>query len=728
MDVFVDDSSPQITYTSGTGGWISDHRIGTKFYDPMVGSYTDSTFHGTYTEGDQMKFAFNGSGIALFGAKRPNHGVFGAKVDDGDEMFVDTYAATSVYNQRLWALAGLSTSEEHIVIITNYPSKSDITSSVNQWWIDIDYLVFTHPVSGSLYITTIDDTSSAVSYGNGWAPYGSSNNVYFNRTDHASTTSNSAMELTFNGSSVQLFSGLGADHGQYSISLDGQPAEAFNATFFDTIYQVPVYTVTGLEDTVHTVRMTNLGSGAQSMLGFDYAVVNSSYDHSQGAASGSTQTAASVSSSPNFNTPSTAAGAGAANSSNSSNVAAIAGGAAGGAVGLALVLALAWFLFFRRRPTARPPSRVDSYYYPSDRSGYASSSRGYGPSPYPPSRRGLIDLVADKEAPGNSRSDTRSEWSSNGLQTPLTGGIDALPRLERGESQPFLLAVPSPPDSNASSYVIRGAPAAPSTASEYALDGPGSTYAAPAAAVAGSSRRPPPVPETTPSEYSQEGTYVSHPPAPLNPQHARTQSHSHSRVDSGAGVHDPLLGDARVLWGSRGKDAQRQQLTKLAREQAYVPGGQDHPPLRTPTEPHPDDSPHIRNHSQPLPRTPPRRPAGTGDTRSLQVTMLSPSGDSDAPLTSSEAAYKAELVKLPYTATPPRPGMGRNDSTEALLDLSLSLRGRRMEVPGRAIDMGPLPVHGHGQGGHEEEELDEGTGTLPPDYGAALRERILRGE
>lgn len=44
--------------------------------DPETAQYFDKTFHGTYTEGDQMVLTFNGSAVYVYGSRRPDHGIY----------------------------------------------------------------------------------------------------------------------------------------------------------------------------------------------------------------------------------------------------------------------------------------------------------------------------------------------------------------------------------------------------------------------------------------------------------------------------------------------------------------------------------------------------------------------------------------------------------------------------------------------------------------------------
>lgn len=97
-----------------------------------------------------------------------------------------------------------------------------------------------------MYTTTFDDTSTYLQYsGTGWAATPPLRpEMYYNTTAHISGSQGDAFSLKwvvnpiladvrFNGSSIQLFGGLYKDHGNYTVSLDGQPQGNYNGTWFD---------------------------------------------------------------------------------------------------------------------------------------------------------------------------------------------------------------------------------------------------------------------------------------------------------------------------------------------------------------------------------------------------------------------------------------------------------------------------------------------------------------
>ncbi|WRT70257.1 uncharacterized protein IL334_007252 [Kwoniella shivajii] len=270
MEVIIDNASPQISYYSNSNGWIVNHSTNQKYGDPNTNRYSQSTFHATFTEGDRMEFRFNGSGIAVHGAKRDNHGIFGVQVDNSSIRYLSGHSDVAEYQTELFSLNNLTTHQEHLITVTNYSNDNS-----TKWWLDIDHLIVTQPVMDNEYTSIIDDSSPFVSYDVGWNTTDPGDSQYYNGTQHISTIPSSVMTLNFSGSSIQLFGSMDTDHGNYSISLDGVIGNMYRATNWQRLTGVSLFFAAGLEEGPHTIQLTNLGKSNITTMDFDYAVVNS---------------------------------------------------------------------------------------------------------------------------------------------------------------------------------------------------------------------------------------------------------------------------------------------------------------------------------------------------------------------------------------------------------------------------------------------------------------------
>ncbi|WWC94851.1 hypothetical protein V866_001702 [Kwoniella sp. B9012] len=356
MEILLDDAAPEITFFSNADGWIDDHRAGTQYSDVYLSSYSQKTFHATYTDGDYMEYRFNGTGITIMGSKRHNHGVYGVKIDDESETFYSSFSADPVFQTELYSRNNLTIDKEHIIRVTNYPTRTDPQpSSTADSWLDIDHLVISHDISGQVYTTTLDDSTPVITYDASWSK-DTVDAMNYNSTIHLTGQAGASMILPFNGTSIQVFSGINVDHDEYSVSIDGGTERTFNGSHFERLTQVPHYTASGLSEGPHTLKITNTGKINSPIVGFDYAVVNSTVNPNGGTGGSVTSqqlrptfTSADVGSEPS--------------GSKTTNVGAIAGGVVGGVVGLTIIAVLAWCVLSRkpRRVSRKSNNRHKSY-------------------------------------------------------------------------------------------------------------------------------------------------------------------------------------------------------------------------------------------------------------------------------------------------------------------------------------------------------------------------------
>ncbi|WWC91690.1 uncharacterized protein L201_006636 [Kwoniella dendrophila CBS 6074] len=385
MNIVIDDASPQIKYGRGDSlniGWIVEHTPTSKYPDKLTSKYSESTFHATFGEGDYMEFKFNGTGVTIYGSKRTNHGIYGIKVDDGNEERFNGKGQDQ-FQVTMYEKWGLDEKVEHTIRMTNYPSATP--GSIVDLWMDVDHIIITHTIPSTMYTTYIDDSSPLITYDPNWISYGYGTGGYYNLTDHMSSQIDTSMEIKFNGSSIQLFGGINNDHGDYTISLDGRDEEVYSANNWQMRYQVPLYTASGLAETEHKIKLTNRGESPQNVIGFDYAIVNSSIKPPE-TATGISNTASQTAIAPPSGSTSANAGTVTGNSGvkdnqstdkeSKSNIGAIAGGVAGGIVALAFIAVLAVWFLRRKRRMQNHQQRIDQYY--TDNGPHNMSNSGNG--------------------------------------------------------------------------------------------------------------------------------------------------------------------------------------------------------------------------------------------------------------------------------------------------------------------------------------------------------------
>ncbi|OCF39003.1 hypothetical protein I317_07220 [Kwoniella heveanensis CBS 569] len=652
MDITIDDASPLISYYSKSGGWVDDHTQGTSGYDPNVASYSMRTFHATMVDGDYVEFRFNGTAIAVYGAKRFNHGVYGVVVDGEAEEFFSGYSGPPTFQQELYKAGGLAADKEHVITVINHPTMRNPTpSEISEGFLDIDHIVVTIPGDDQMYMTTIEDDDPAVTYGStNWNTVRDPN--FHGGTTMAATEKGASMTVQFNGSSIQFFGGLNTDHGNYTVSIDGGSERTFDAVNWDRLYQVPKYLVSGLEDTQHTMKVTNVAQSGYPTFGFDYAVVRSSVPPSNGTVS-----SADESSQPDTST--------ASGGDKSVNVGAIAGGVIGGVVGLALVAVLAWYLFRpRRRKTSQFPPRPPSHQRslsppPMSFVGYpASSSPGSDFEPKFPRTRVTDAAPTESESRGEALPSITQRFRSVFGRSRTRSGNENAPGDARSPSPEGSVAYFYAPDPNS----------IPAALSPQAQDD-------------GTILRPPPsdLPRSADSRGSVTSTYYPE------------DTPASQRTGMAVGPRPTSIPSFSSFDGSSGTDYSHIPLPPLPR-------------LDTVNLPPRPSTSHTERSSVLLPSTAVQTPItsgrtfgqGAGTTSSTPArTDISnspqspPTTGSTAPTSTSggpiPSDYKASLLNLPYPPSPATATTNTADTTTSP-DISGSVSRpwrQRIEVPTR---------------------------------------------
>ncbi|KAL7281425.1 hypothetical protein ACG7TL_004738 [Trametes sanguinea] len=109
-NVTVDDSSSLIAYDP-PDAWQS-------LSGSAAQAYANATMHGTAVSGASARFAFNGTGVWFYGAKKPEYGSFIMLVDNEVSGYANASAASPEFGQLLGGVSGLQDGQ-HVVSIMN---------------------------------------------------------------------------------------------------------------------------------------------------------------------------------------------------------------------------------------------------------------------------------------------------------------------------------------------------------------------------------------------------------------------------------------------------------------------------------------------------------------------------------------------------------------------------------------------------------------------------------
>ncbi|KLO14587.1 hypothetical protein SCHPADRAFT_903125 [Schizopora paradoxa] len=252
IDVF----SPLIVY-SPLISWLT----GNDTEDSQGGRYQDGTFIVSSKNGS-ASFAFKGTAVWLFGAKRSNHGNYSVTLDDvSPSQVFDGNNANGEFRTLLYGASGLSFGD-HKVVITN------LLTNVTEPFVDLDFIILESVVgdddsggSDSPLATTIATVSRSSTLfefgGTGWinSPY----NQSFQATDGMYTsTPGDTLFFTFEGEAVTVVGAVGPLCGQYNVSLDNSTSTSYNGSRVEPNAGQILFYASGLEHGIHNLLFTNL--------------------------------------------------------------------------------------------------------------------------------------------------------------------------------------------------------------------------------------------------------------------------------------------------------------------------------------------------------------------------------------------------------------------------------------------------------------------------------------
>ncbi|KAI0266846.1 hypothetical protein BC834DRAFT_116274 [Gloeopeniophorella convolvens] len=209
FNVTAEDSSPLISY-SPVGAW-ADSPNG----DPNTQSYSQQSWHTSSSQGASATIQFNGTGIWLFGSKRPNYGSYSISID-GQSVDGSAQAGSASFQQLLGGKSGL----------TNAPHTAVLTNTGDGAPIDLDSIVFETQVGSpgsTVSDSSTDDNGGAITYLPSSADWNLNDlQGCFDNTLHYTQTGGAQAQFSFNGDAVAIYGTVSPDHANYTITVDGQ--------------------------------------------------------------------------------------------------------------------------------------------------------------------------------------------------------------------------------------------------------------------------------------------------------------------------------------------------------------------------------------------------------------------------------------------------------------------------------------------------------------------------
>lgn len=224
----INDDSGLINYGSN---WSDSDRRG-------LGDYFDDV-HYTYTNGATVQFTFTGTGVGYVSEKGSDMGNVDIYIDNVFKQNVNLYNSSRLLQQTVYSINGLSPGS-HTIKIVNKTSSCAIIDSIKVYTTDI-----------------VNDDHSSIIYDVSWNNGDDRGLGDYNNDVHYTYINGATLQYTFRGTGLDYISEKAADMGDVDIYIDNIFKQNVNLNSPARLLQQVVYSVNGLSDSVHTIKIIN---------------------------------------------------------------------------------------------------------------------------------------------------------------------------------------------------------------------------------------------------------------------------------------------------------------------------------------------------------------------------------------------------------------------------------------------------------------------------------------
>ncbi|TFK50039.1 hypothetical protein OE88DRAFT_1752646 [Heliocybe sulcata] len=259
----IDNVDPLINYSPSTQ-WSEGARDTAT--DQYFARYSNGgTFTLTVTNGAYAEFTFNGTDVAIFGAKRSNHGMYAITLDNNS---IGTFNGSTDDPVGIWGplytVNGLAQGS-HTVRITHAGNTGQ--------FLDVDYITFNSTINS--HLSTIDDADPTFIYPAAaqWSTNVANASQYNASTGHITCLGGGTAFYIFQSDAVQLYGAVGPSMGQYAVSVDGGASSQFNAQKEYFASNTMLYAGSNLGSGQHNLSIVNV-QGQTGCLSLDYALAS----------------------------------------------------------------------------------------------------------------------------------------------------------------------------------------------------------------------------------------------------------------------------------------------------------------------------------------------------------------------------------------------------------------------------------------------------------------------
>lgn len=195
------------------------------------------------------EFTFVGTQADWIATKGKIFGIAKVTVDNGAPTFVDLYAATTLYKQKVFSVSGLSNTRHTIKIEWTGTRNSQATNH----YINVDAL----DLVGNFSARRIDQPEKLLYYTGSWTP--GSSTLYSGGT-YSYLASEGALTITFEGTRAEWVATKGRNFGIAKVTVDGGAPTFVDLYAPSTQYQQTVFSASQLAPGTHTVRIEWTGT------------------------------------------------------------------------------------------------------------------------------------------------------------------------------------------------------------------------------------------------------------------------------------------------------------------------------------------------------------------------------------------------------------------------------------------------------------------------------------
>jgi hypothetical protein len=233
----VNDTNSSITYGGASWGYYSNRGVGD----------VNDDIHAASANGDFLTFSFTGASVSYITETNADEGSVQVYLDGTLQATVSAYSAARQTQQTVWSMSGLSPGSHMLKLVK---------ASGTYMLLD----AFQATPASSVSSTTVNDTSSGISYsGSGWFYNAGRDPGDVNNDVHATTNNGDFLTFSFTGTAVSYITETNSDEGNVQVYIDGTLVQTVNCNTAARADDQSVYSVSGLLSGSHTIKLVKAG-------------------------------------------------------------------------------------------------------------------------------------------------------------------------------------------------------------------------------------------------------------------------------------------------------------------------------------------------------------------------------------------------------------------------------------------------------------------------------------